>query len=345
MARPHSKGSPPMPYLILLIAFILVLAFAITYWYISLGIALIIFAAVKVPPMIREIRKNRYFASEEFVAHKAALAEVVAEHNDIAEYVEELHANGSFEIGSSSTGSHAHLATFENTSRHNYRRDRNLAVYEDTNVHNCSLQVVRNAAKDPIKYLMKYFDIKATEDTLGQIEELGESVSRLEEATRNLEEREASITTSIDPPAFILEYFHDEFMGHVGIELSPVEVPYPVYVFEYVSAGGNSSQTTTITLDTPTLDALIETMSEKIRFRKSAAGQRALMTAKLRDFIKSRDDYACKFCGVALEDEPHLLLEVDHIIPLAKGGLSTEDNLQTLCWRCNRSKSDKILEV
>ncbi|RAE55164.1 HNH endonuclease, partial [Burkholderia multivorans] len=39
--------------------------------------------------------------------------------------------------------------------------------------------------------------------------------------------------------------------------------------------------------------------------------------------------------------EPHLLLEVDHIKPISKGGLSEIENLQTLCWRCNRSKSNK----
>ena len=41
--------------------------------------------------------------------------------------------------------------------------------------------------------------------------------------------------------------------------------------------------------------------------------------------------------------EPNLLLEIDHIIPVSKGGLTEESNLQTLCWKCNRSKSDKIL--
>jgi 5-methylcytosine-specific restriction endonuclease McrA len=34
-------------------------------------------------------------------------------------------------------------------------------------------------------------------------------------------------------------------------------------------------------------------------------------------------------------------LEVDHIKPVSKGGLSIETNLQTLCWRCNRTKSNK----
>ncbi|WP_411815422.1 HNH endonuclease [Kurthia gibsonii] len=39
---------------------------------------------------------------------------------------------------------------------------------------------------------------------------------------------------------------------------------------------------------------------------------------------------------------PNLLLEIDHIIPISKGGMSSEDNLQTLCWKCNRSKGAKI---
>ena len=46
---------------------------------------------------------------------------------------------------------------------------------------------------------------------------------------------------------------------------------------------------------------------------------------------------------VMVDAEPNLLLEIDHIIPVSKGGLTEESNLQTLCWKCNRSKSDKIL--
>ncbi|VAZ78706.1 hypothetical protein LAUMK4_04105 [Mycobacterium persicum] len=106
------------------------------------------------------------------------------------------------------------------------------------------------------------------------MENLGENITQLEEAVNNLKQREASIAQSVNPPAFILKHYADEYMRHVGVELSPISVPYPVYVFEYVSAGGNSSQRTTVTLDTPTIDALIETLSQKIRWRKSAAGQR-----------------------------------------------------------------------
>ena len=290
----------------------------------------------------RYILKERYFASEDFLAHKNEIASFVAEHNELAHYISEIRSRGSFELGASSTGSQAHLASFQNTSNWNYRRDRNVANYQAPNVHNCSLQVVRNASGDPLKYVMKYFNIKADETNLADVENLGDDISRLEEAVYNLQQREVSITKSVNPPAFILKHYADEFMKHVGVELSPITVPYPVYAFEYVSAGGNSSQRTTVTLDTPTIDALVETLSQKIRWRKSAAGQRALMTSRLRNSIKARDSHTCRYCSVSLAAEPHLLLEVDHVIPVSRGGMSTPDNLQTLCWRCNRTKSNKV---
>ncbi|MCU1407211.1 MAG: hypothetical protein JWQ43_3514 [Glaciihabitans sp.] len=321
---------------------LVVIVLSIQYWYVTLSIAFIVVAVIFTPRIVRRIRKKRYFASEGFLAHKADIASVVAEHNDIAGYVSEIRSTGSFGLGTSSTGNQSHLATFQNTSQHGYRRDRNIAEYAASNVHNCSLQVVRNAAVDPLKYLMKYFDIKANEPQLGAVESLGESISRLEDAVANLKRREDQISDSFDPPAFILKHYSTEFMRHVGVELSPIAVPYPEYRFEYVSAGGNSSQHTSVQLNTKTIDALVEKLSEKIRFGKSAAGQRALMTTKLRGHIKTRDGHACKYCAVSIAMEPNLLLEVDHIIPVSKGGLSTIENLQTLCWRCNRTKSNKV---
>lgn len=319
----------------------LVIVIVRAVWKVALVVGGIVLTAWTLYRVGRYVLKERYFNSEKFLAHKNKVATVVAEHNEIATYVSEIRSRGSFSLGASATGTHAYLATFQNTSQHKYRRDRNVANYE-ANVHNCSLQVVRNASADPLKYVMKYFNVKADEARLADVEKLGEDIARLEDAISNLGQREASITESFDPPAFILKHYADEFMQHVGVELSPITVPYPMYVFEYVSAGGNSGQKTTVALNTPTIDALIETMSQKIRFRKTAAGQRALMTSKLRNFIKSRDNHTCRSCSVSVAAEPHLLLEVDHVIPVSKGGLSTPGNLQTLCWRCNRTKSNKL---
>lgn len=149
----------------------------------------------------RYILKERYFASEEFLAHKNGIGSFVAEHNELARYISEIRSRVSSELGTSSTGSQAHLASFQNTSHWNYRRDPNVANYQAPNVHNCSLQVVRNASGDPLKYVMKYFNIKADQTNLADVENLGDSITRLENAVYNLQQREVSITKSVNPPA------------------------------------------------------------------------------------------------------------------------------------------------
>jgi len=332
-----------MPYVVAAGVFIVLIVLIITFWYITIPLLIIALLIWQTPKVVRRIRKKRYFASDEFAAHKADIAALTSEHNEINQYVSEIRERGSFEIGATGAGQHAHLATFENTSTYNYKRDRNLAAYAAENVHNCSLQLVRNAAGQPIKYVAKYFDIKADEDTLAAVEALGESIASLEAAVSNLEARETQIVGMVNPPAFIMKYYAAEFMEQVGVELSPVVVPYPEYRFEYVSAGGNSSQRTTVKMDTETIDAMVGYLAQSIKFRKSAAGQRALMTAKLRQFIKNRDGWTCLSCAASVRVEPNLLLEVDHILPVSRGGLTQVENLQTLCWRCNRAKSNKIV--
>ena len=66
--------------------------------------------------------------------------------------------------------------------------------------------------------------------------------------------------------------------------------------------------------------------------------ERGKVSNKMRFAIYERDGYRCKICG---RRGNHVALEIDHIKPIAKGGKSTYDNLQTLCKRCNQEKSDK----
>ena len=56
---------------------------------------------------------------------------------------------------------------------------------------------------------------------------------------------------------------------------------------------------------------------------------------ELRHEIFKRDGYRCRECG-ATKDETSL--EIDHIIPVARGGTNDINNLQTLCRECNRMK-------
>lgn len=67
--------------------------------------------------------------------------------------------------------------------------------------------------------------------------------------------------------------------------------------------------------------------------------QRAKMSDDLRFNVLKRDGYRCKICGATVNDG--IKLEVDHIVPVSKGGKTTIENLQTLCERCNRGKRTK----
>lgn len=67
--------------------------------------------------------------------------------------------------------------------------------------------------------------------------------------------------------------------------------------------------------------------------------QRRLLTKELRNKIMIRDNYTCQICGKYMPDE--VGLQVDHIVPVSKGGRSISSNLQVLCSKCNGSKSNK----
>lgn len=66
--------------------------------------------------------------------------------------------------------------------------------------------------------------------------------------------------------------------------------------------------------------------------------ERNKLTPSFRMLILKRDNFHCRLCGRGVEDG--IKLEVDHIIPIAHGGLTEEENLWTLCFECNRGKRD-----
>lgn len=50
-------------------------------------------------------------------------------------------------------------------------------------------------------------------------------------------------------------------------------------------------------------------------------------------------NYVCACCGKEFSNRR--LLQIDHIKPMSKGGLTVSDNLQVLCRKCNGEKGDK----
>jgi hypothetical protein len=67
---------------------------------------------------------------------------------------------------------------------------------------------------------------------------------------------------------------------------------------------------------------------------------------RLRTEVLERDNFTCQDCGYTQNDKyptgEKVKLEVDHIIPLAQGGKTEVENLQTLCSNCNAGKKAKF---
>ena len=69
---------------------------------------------------------------------------------------------------------------------------------------------------------------------------------------------------------------------------------------------------------------------------------RKAISKRTRFEVFKRDGFTCQYCGAA---PPNVVLEVDHIEPVAAGGDNDEGNLVTACFGCNRGKAALSLNV
>lgn len=68
---------------------------------------------------------------------------------------------------------------------------------------------------------------------------------------------------------------------------------------------------------------------------------RKTLSKKIRFEVFKRDSFTCQYCG---KSAPDVVLSVDHIDPVAKGGSNDILNLITSCASCNQGKSDIPLD-
>jgi hypothetical protein len=69
---------------------------------------------------------------------------------------------------------------------------------------------------------------------------------------------------------------------------------------------------------------------------------RKAISKKMRFEIFKRDNFTCQYCSAK---PPNIPLEIDHILPVSKGGDNSKDNLITSCFDCNRGKSSNELNT
>lgn len=68
--------------------------------------------------------------------------------------------------------------------------------------------------------------------------------------------------------------------------------------------------------------------------------ERKPLPKKLRFEVLKRDSFTCQYCG---RQAPEVILEVDHIEPVANGGTNDITNLITSCRDCNSGKGAREL--
>lgn len=283
-----------------------------------------------------------YFRSKSFICVKEGIKKFINNCNDLNYHIEELKC-AYLNVETIDYGS----GTLQDTSRYNFKRKEWSKNLKNNYVHNCSSTVCKNASTQPFKYLCKYFNIKIDENSLESFESILNDFSAADQGKTLLIAERDRIVNNLkdDVPFLIFSLNRKKLIKKLGFEIIDLsDLHYPVYTFQYVSAGGNSSIRFDLKLDIENLNKFVNYLNDLVKFRKSIEGQRALMTSKLRETIKNRDNFTCQMCNISTHLEQNLLLEIDHIIPLSKGGITSESNLQTLCWKCNRSKGNKIVE-
>lgn len=262
-----------------------------------------------------------YYKTPDFLSIKEKLAEKIVEYNEFDHFMDETR---------------------------DYIRSKQQELTTG-NVRNSTLTVYKNSQLDVYKYIVKYFfkNTKIDESSMQIIEAILQKYNTINQTHEILTDEYNELMEYIQKHMYRGAYI---FMSMTMKKLGSRKLPkfeknyYMWYAFNYTSPTNRKSYSNSIVLNEERLEDFAESLNNLIAYRKSAKFQRQLMTPRLRESILVRDNHTCMSCGISTQKETHLLLEVDHIMPIAKGGITIETNLQALCWKCNRTKGAKVLE-
>ena len=290
------------------------------------------------------LNKNKkildYYKSDDFEKIKATCEVLMSTQRDFNVYIEEK-----VQSISKLFGARVVRNDTVNNDEYNYIRPYKKTLTPFT--AEVSSSVFSSAENKPLDYVIKYFypNKDLYPQHIQNLHLLVEELETLKDAKQIIENYKADYQKYlVDVPDFIMQEDEVGFYSRLGFADISEDALTVDYKFSYTSGGGKAGRSFSIPMTEDTVVELIKLLEDKLTLKSFAKEQRALMTNKLRESIKQRDDFTCCNCGNSVKEEPNLLLEIDHIIPVSKGGCTVEDNLQTLCWRCNRSKGNKIIE-
>lgn len=209
-----------------------------------------------------------------------------------------------------------------------------------------SATIFASAENHPLDYVIKnfYSNKELYPEQIQKLHQLIGELETLKDAKQIIDNYKIEYQKYLgNVPEYVMINDEEGFYSRLGFARIDENVLNVEYKFSYTSGGGMAKRTFSVPMTEETIVDLIKALEGKLSAHSFSKEQRALMTSKLREYIKKRDNYTCCNCGNSIYAEPNLLLEIDHIIPISKGGFTTENNLQTLCWKCNRAKSAKVI--
>ena len=282
---------------------------------------------------------NQYYSSPDFANVKNICDKLMQSQREFNEYIAEKGKSVSKLFGTRVTRNETN-----NEDVYNFIRTYKKTVTPFT--AEVSATVFGSAENNPIGYVIKYFypNKGKYKEQIEKLRTLIEELETLKEAKVIIDNYKKQYQEYIkDVPSFILDLDENGFYSRLGFATIDESILEIEYKFVYTSNGGMAQRSFSVSMTEENIIELINQLENKLTTTAQIKEQRALMTRKLRAYIKERDNYTCCICKNSVYNEPNLLLEVDHIIPISKGGMTEENNLQTLCWKCNRAKADKII--
>lgn len=282
---------------------------------------------------------NQYYSSPDFANVKNICDKLMQSQREFNEYIAEKAKSVSKLFGTRVTRNETN-----NEDVYNFIRTYKKTVTPFT--AEVSATVFGSAENNPIGYVIKYFypNKGKYKEQIEKLRTLIEELETLKEAKVIIDNYKKQYQEYIkDVPSFILDLDENGFYSRLGFATIDESILEIEYKFVYTSNGGMAQRSFSVPMTEENIIELINQLENKLTTTAQIKEQRALMTRKLRAYIKERDNYTCCICKNSVYNEHNLLLEVDHIIPISKGGMTEENNLQTLCWKCNRAKADKII--
>ena len=205
-----------------------------------------------------------------------------------------------------------------------------IAFCRETYFSNVILPPCKNS---DIEALLKYFAYTGRVPSLVQISDIDRSKVNLSYIAQDMLdlrlddfEKKSYLEERWNDDSTLLKLYYSEFEFFKG------QLDKEVYKIVY---GVTSGSTPKVKYDQRTLEQMT---LQQIRECAPAYGEQ-LRNDVFRSAFRY-GVYRCKNCGMTSPNKRDF--QVDHILPMSKGGLTVPDNLQLLCRKCNYRKADGV---